>query len=53
MVSYCPYHQEWAYILKHYYPTAKQMRDINREECMTSKNEWDPSKLDDTEGAAE
>ena len=29
------------------------MRDINREEFMTSKNEWDPSQLDDIEGASD
>ena len=29
------------------------MLEIDREEFMTSKNTWDPSKLDDTEGAAE
>ena len=39
--------------LKHYYPTERQMAEITREEFMTAKTEWDPSKLDDTEGAAE
>ena len=39
--------------LEYYHPTAQQMRDIGREDFMTSKNKWDPSKLDDTEGAAD
>ena len=39
--------------LKHYQPTAKQMCDISREEVMTSKSDWDLSKLDDIEGAAD
>ena len=39
--------------LKHYYPTAKQMLEINREEWMTTKTTWDPSKLDDINGTAE
>ena len=29
------------------------MRDIRREEFMTSKNDWDPSQYDDIEGAAD
>jgi len=39
--------------LEHYYPTAKQMKEITREEFMTSKNTWDPTKLDDIEGASD
>ena len=39
--------------LEHYYPTVKQMLEINREEFMTSKNTWDPSKLDDIKGTTE
>ena len=39
--------------LEHYYPTAKQMLEIDRVEFMTSKNTWDPSKLDNIEGTAE
>ena len=39
--------------LNHYHPIAKQMRYISREEFVTSKSEWDPSKLDDIEGAAD
>ena len=39
--------------LEHYYPTARQMTEIDREEFMTAKTEWDPSKLNDTEGSAE
>ena len=35
-----------------YYPTARQMLEIDREKFMISKNTWGPSKLDDTEGAA-
>ena len=39
--------------LEHYHSTAKQMHGIDREEFMTSQNEWDPSKLDDIEGTAD
>ena len=39
--------------LEHYYPTAKQMLEIDREEWMTEKTMWDPTKLDDIEGTAE
>ena len=39
--------------LEHYYPTAKQMKEITREEFMTSKNTWDPTKFDDIEGASD
>ena len=39
--------------LKHYHSTERQMAEIDREEFMTLKNEWDPSKLDDTEGASD
>ena len=39
--------------LEHYYPTAKQMNKITREEFMTSKNTWDLTKLDDIEGASD
>ena len=35
--------------LEHYYPTARQMKKITREEFMTSKNTWDPTKLDDVD----
>ena len=35
--------------LEHYYPTVKQMNEITREEFMTSKNTWDPTKLGDIE----
>ena len=38
--------------LKHYYPTARQMKDITRKEFMTSRNMWDPTKLDNIEGAS-
>ena len=33
--------------IQHYYPTDKQMREITREEIMTSPGEWNPSLLDD------
>ena len=39
--------------LKHYYPTANQIREIDREEWMTAKTTWNPTKLDDIEGTAE
>ena len=39
--------------LEHYHPTAEKMRNICREEFVTSNNEWDPSKLDDIESAAD
>ena len=39
--------------LKHYHPTAKQMCGIRREEFMTSKSDWDPSKYDDIESATD
>ena len=39
--------------LKHYHPTERQMAEIDREEFMTAKTEWDPSKLDDIEGASD
>ena len=29
------------------------MKEITREELMTSKNTWDPTKLDDIEGASD
>ena len=39
--------------LEHYYPTAKQMKEITREKFMTSKNTWDPTKLDDIKGTSD
>ena len=40
--------------LEHQYPTDKQMKDDTmREEWMTSKGTWDPSKLDDLPGASD
>ena len=39
--------------LEHYYQTAKQMLEIDRDEWMTAKTMWDPSKLDDIEVNAE
>ena len=39
--------------LEHYYPTEKQMKEITREEFMTSKNTWVPTKLDNIEGASD
>ena len=39
--------------IKNYYPAAKQMREIDREEWMTAKTTCDPTKLDDIEGTAE
>ena len=39
--------------LEHYYPTDKQMKEITREEWMTSKSDWDPSKFDDIAGASD
>ena len=39
--------------LKHYYPTARQIKEITGEEWMTSKNMWDPTKLDDIAGASD
>ena len=39
--------------LEHHYPTDKQMREISREEFMTLKNDWDPSKYDDTSDEVE
>ena len=38
--------------LEHYYPTDEKMDKITCEEWMTSKTTWDPSKLDDIEGAS-
>ena len=32
--------------LEHYYPIERQMNEITREEFMTSKNTWVPTKLD-------
>ena len=39
--------------LEHYSPTDKQMREITREEIMTSPGEWNPSLLDDEPNASE
>lgn len=39
--------------LKYFYPTTKQMRDSDREEFMTLKNDWDPSKLYDIDCAVD
>ena len=39
--------------IQHYYPTDKQMREITREEIMTSPGEWNPSLLDDALSASE
>ena len=39
--------------LEHYYPTARQRKEITREEFMTSRNTWDPTKLDHIEGASD
>ena len=39
--------------LKHYCPREKQMHDIRREEFITSKNDWDPNRYDNIEGAAD
>ena len=33
--------------IQHFYPTDKQMREITREEIMTSPGEWNPRLLDD------
>ena len=39
--------------LEHYYPTERQLNEITREEFMTSRNTWDPTKLDDVDGASD
>ena len=39
--------------IQHYYPTDKQMREITREEIMTSPGEWNPSLLDDEPDATQ
>merc|ERR1712194_467828 len=40
--------------LEHFYPTDAQMNDENMPvEWMTNKGDWDPSKLDDIEGASD
>ena len=39
--------------LEHYYSTARQMKEITREEFMTSKNTWNPTKLDDVDVASD
>ena len=39
--------------LEHYYSTERQMKEITREEFMTSKNTWVPTKLDNIEGASD
>ena len=39
--------------IQHYYPTDKQMREIIREEIMTSQGEWNPSLLDDEPDATQ
>ena len=39
--------------LEHYYPTDKQMREIIREEIMTSPRDWNPSLLDDAQNTSE
>ena len=39
--------------IQHYYPTDKQMREITREEIMTSPGEWNPSLLDDKPDATQ
>ena len=38
--------------IEHYFPTDKQMLEISREEIMTLKNEWVPSKYNDPSDAA-
>ena len=39
--------------IQHFYPTDKQMREITREEIMTSPGEWNPSLLDDEPDASQ
>ena len=39
--------------IQYYYPTDKQIREITREEIMTSPGEWNPSLLDDVLNASE
>ena len=39
--------------LEHCYPTERQLNEITREEFVTSKNTWVPTKLDDIEGASD
>ena len=39
--------------IQHFYPTDKQMREITREEIMTSPGEWNPSLLDDVPNASQ
>ena len=39
--------------LEHYYPTESQLNEITREEFMTSKNTWDPTKLDNVDRASD
>ena len=39
--------------IQHYYPTDKQMREITREEIMTSPGEWNLSLLDDEPDASQ
>ena len=39
--------------LEHFYPTAKKMEHITREEFMTSRNTWDPTKLDSPGGESD
>ena len=39
--------------LEHFLPNEKQMDEITREEFMTSRNTWDPTKLERPEGKSE
>ena len=39
--------------IQHYYPTDKQMREITREEIMTSSGTWNPSLIDDSPDASQ
>ena len=39
--------------LEHYYPTKRQLNEITREKFTTSRNIWDPIKLDDPKGASD
>ena len=38
---------------EHYYPTDQQMKDITREEIMTSPGIWNPSTLDDAPNSSQ
>ena len=39
--------------LEHCYPTARQMKEITKEEFVRSKDTWDPTKLDDVDEASD